>query len=88
MHPRQIKLCGQDPSLRNWGLALGTLDVDTMKLSITDISVICPVLPKGKQIRQNSLDIEAAYQLYMGAMTATEGVQAIFAEVPVGSQSA
>lgn len=46
-----------------------------------------PVLPDGKQVRQNSKDIEAAAQLAWGAWAFVQEAQAIFVEVPVGSQS-
>lgn len=83
-----IRVCGQDPSLRNWGIALGTYDTTTRLLTMDRVSVIQPDLPTGKQVRQNSLDLESAKQLSKGALAAVEGVQAVFVEVPVGSQSA
>lgn len=86
--PRSIKVVGQDPSLRNWGLAQATLDIDSKVLRIDHIDVINPVLPTGKQTRVNSLDIESAFQLTKGAWEASKGAQAVFIEVPVGSQSA
>lgn len=85
---RFIKVVGQDPSLRNWGLAVGTYGLDTGKLTIEHLGLTNPELSKGKQVRQNSLDLESGYQLYRGAVTAAEGAHAIFVEVPVGSQSA
>lgn len=85
---RSIKVVGQDPSLRNWGLAQGTYDIDSKSLRIDHISLINPVLPTSKQSRVNSLDIESAYQLTKGAWEASKGAQAVFIEVPVGSQSA
>ena len=84
----KIKVCGQDPSLRNWGLSLGTYDTVTGKLVIEEVDVINPELPTGKQVRQNSLDLESAKQLCAAALSAAKGAQAIFVEVPVGSQSA
>jgi Holliday junction resolvasome RuvABC endonuclease subunit len=85
---RTIKVVGQDPSLRNWGLAVGTLNLETKKLTIELLNLTNPVLPTGKQTRQNSSDLESAFQLYKGAMAAAEGAHAVFVEVPVGSQSA
>ena len=84
----QIRVCGMDPSLRNWGIALGTYDTETRKLEISQLSVTNPDLPEGKQVRQNSKDISAAFQLYSAARIACEGIHAVFVEVPVGSQSA
>jgi Holliday junction resolvasome RuvABC endonuclease subunit len=85
---RVIKVVGQDPSLRNWGLAVATYDLGTRLLHVDRLIVTQPVLPKGKQVRQNSSDLEAALQLYKGAQAAAEGAHAVFIEVPVGSQSA
>lgn len=85
---RTIRVVGQDPSLRNWGLAVGTLNLETKKLTIELLDLTNPVLPTGKQTRQNSQDLESAFQLYKGAMTAAKGAHAVFVEVPVGSQSA
>jgi Holliday junction resolvasome RuvABC endonuclease subunit len=85
---RLIKVVGQDPSLRNWGLAVGHLNLETKKLTIDYLDLTNPVLPKGKQVRQNSSDLESALQLYKGASDATIDAHAVFVEVPVGSQSA
>lgn len=83
-----IRVVGFDPSLRNWGMAKGTIDMVEGKLVLDHVDVIQAVLPTGKQVRQNSLDLETAYQLAAGAMDYAKGAQAIFVEVPVGSQSA
>lgn len=88
MLPQSIKVCGFDPSLRNWGIAVGNYDTQTKKISIDHVAVTNPELSKSKQVRQNSLDLEASLQLYNGMLNVLEGVQAIFVEVPVGSQSA
>jgi len=85
---RVIKVVGQDPSLRNWGLAVGSLDLETKKLTIEFVDLTNPVLPTGKQVRQNSSDLESALQLYQGATDVSIGAHAVFVEVPVGSQSA
>lgn len=85
---KTLTVVGLDPSLRNWGIAVGTYEVEQAKLTVQRLGVIQPVLPTGKQVRQNSLDLESAHQLYKGAMAAVEGAHAIFIEVPVGSQSA
>ena len=89
MSTNSIKVVGFDPSLRNWGIAKGVFyPYDAKQLVIKQLDVIQPVLPKGKQVRQNSLDLESAYQLTKGALEAAKDAQAIFVEVPVGSQSA
>lgn len=85
---RTLKVVGMDPSLRNWGLAMGTYELEIGKLTINKLCLTNPVLPTGKQVRQNSCDLEAALQLYRGAVAFATGAQAVFVEVPVGSQSA
>jgi Holliday junction resolvasome RuvABC endonuclease subunit len=83
----KLKVVGHDPSLRNWGLATGTYDLETNQLEVDWIGLVQPVIPTGKQVRQNSVDLEAASQLYKGAWEAVKGAQVVFVEVPVGSQS-
>lgn len=83
-----IRVVGFDPSLRNWGVAKGILHLgDKPELMINTLDVIQPIQSTGKQVRQNSLDLEAAEQLAKQAMAHAEGAQAIFVEVPVGSQN-
>ena len=81
-----FKVVGFDPSLRNWGISKGILSPDG--LQIHEVDLINPALSTGKQVRQNSLDLESAKQLCAGALAAAEDADAIFVEVPVGSQSA
>jgi len=83
-----IQVVGFDPSLRNWGIAKGVIDLQEKCLVVQQLQVITPVLPKTKQIRQNSQDLESARQLYEEAWAFAKDAQAIFVEVPVGSQSA
>jgi len=88
LHSPDICVVGFDPSLRNWGMAKGTIDMEKAVLLLNQVEVIQAVLPTGKQVRQNSLDLETAYQLATGALAFAKGAQAIFVEVPIGSQSA
>jgi len=84
-----LKVVGFDPSLRNWGIAQGILTPgSTWDLQILKLSVTQPILPEGKQVRQNSSDLAVAEQLCKAAWEAAQGAQAIFVEVPHGSQSA
>lgn len=89
MSTEPIRVVGMDPSLRSWGIAIGYYNPSqTSWLHVETVDVIQPVLPKGKQVRQNSLDLESAKQLHEAALKAVQGAQAVFVEVPVGSQSA
>lgn len=78
---------GFDPSLRNWGASKG-IYVPGKGVRITHLDVFQAVLPTGKQVRQNSLDLESALQICTAAAAFAKGAQAIFVEVPHGSQSA
>lgn len=83
---RPLTVVGLDPSLNNWGMARGIIDASG--LYISKLSVIQPVLLRGKQVRQNSKDLDAAVQLFTATHSMALGADLIFAEVPVGSQSA
>jgi Holliday junction resolvasome RuvABC endonuclease subunit len=85
---KTLTVIGMDPSLRNWGLAAGVYDLTDRSLKIYRLDVIQPLLTTGKQVRQNSKDLETAVQLARDAAAAVEGAHAVFVEVPVGSQSA
>lgn len=85
---RPIKVVGMDPSMRNWGVAIGLLDLDDMKITIQDLKVISPIEPTGKSIKQNSKDIHVAYQHYSTLIHILADCSAAFAEIPIGSKSA
>lgn len=85
---RQLKVCGWDPSLRNWGAALGTYDVDAQSLHLDRLVLLQTEPDKSKQVRKNSADIAAAFQLYQHAMHTVSNADVVFVEVPHGSQSA
>ena len=85
---KTLTVIGQDPSLRNWGLAKATYCLETKQLHVEKLELVNPVLPTGKQARQNSLDLESSLQLYRQALAFSQGAHTVFVEVPVGSQSA
>lgn len=74
--------------MNHWGICVGTLDLDTKKIEVKELSVVEPVVPTGKTVRQNSKDLEAAKQLTAAAVEAIRKAKVTFVEVPVGSQSA
>lgn len=84
----KLKIVGMDPSLRNWGLSHGSYDMGTGELVLTSVGIINTVSSVCKQVRKNSLDLEAAAQLCRGAHKAIQNADVVFVEVPVGSQSA
>ncbi len=83
-----LTVVGFDPSLRNWGMAKGTYNIKTNEVDIHHVDITQPVLSKSKQVRQNSLDIESASQLYSKALDYIKTADVVFIEVPVGSQNA
>lgn len=83
-----IPVLGMDPSMSAWGLAWGMYYPDQDTLTIKTLDVIKPEVPSGKQVRQNSKDLQRASDLYAAAWDAAQGAKAVFVEVPVGSQSA
>ena len=83
----KLTVVGMDPSSRNWGIAAGTLDTDTGTVTIKTLRVTQPILPEGKQVRQNSSDLALAHQLNEGVLPFLKA-NLIFAEIPQGSQSA
>lgn len=93
MPAKEITVVGFDPSMNNWGISRGIVSVDLSNLHrssmrLVHLDVIQPDKPDSKQVRVNSKDLIAAEQLARGALSAAAGAQAIFVEVPVGSQSA
>ena len=83
-----VKVAGFDPSLRNWGIAIGTYNTELLTLEVQSIDICQPDTLTGKQVRQNSKDLHKAEQLTAKAVEAARGVNVTFVEVPVGSQSA
>lgn len=83
-----IPVLGMDPSLNNWGLARGWYNPADGTLRIGTVEVTNPEFSNGKQVRQNSKDIERAESLFKAALEAANPAKAVFVEVPVGSQSA
>jgi Holliday junction resolvasome RuvABC endonuclease subunit len=84
----KIPVLGMDPSLRNWGLAAGALDLETGYLTGLHLKVIQPKEETSKQVRKNSKDLEIAKVLAFELEEYIGAAKAIFVEVPVGSQSA
>lgn len=67
---------------------MGEYDIVAKSLEVFRVQVVQPALSQKKRVRQNSLDLESAKQLCQGAHEAMQGADVVFAEVPVGSQSA
>lgn len=83
-----IPILGVDPSLRNWGLAKGLLDLDTGTFDQVELLLVETKPDSTKQVRQNSKDISSAEEITKGTLDWFKEAKVIFVEVPVGSQSA
>lgn len=84
----QIPVAGFDPSLNSWGIAEGKLDLDDGVLTDLVLETIEPEKKQGKQVRQNSVDLQRAEDLSVRAIEVARRNKVIFVECPVGSQSA
>jgi hypothetical protein len=84
----KIPVLGADPSLSNWGLARGMLDLDTGVLESIELS-LTETKPDGtKDVRKNSKDLQRAEDIATGVQKWFKWATVVFVEVPVGSQSA
>lgn len=83
-----IPVLGLDPSLRNWGLAEGLLDLETGELSSLNLILVQTEVDDTKQVRQNSKDLTAAEILATVVIPTARKAKVVFVETPVGSQSA
>ena len=84
----KIPVLGMDPSMSNWGLAAAELDLTTGVLETPALKLISPKPVSGKQVRQNSKDLQRSEDLAKPVWEQCRQAKAIFVEVPVGSQSA
>lgn len=83
-----IQVAGFDPSLTNWGIAEGQLDLDTGYLENVRLEIVSTEKGKAKQVRTNSDDLQRCEELARKALEVGRRCKAIFVEVPVGSQNA
>lgn len=85
---RMLKIAGLDPSMSNWGICIGELDALNGEFEVTSVHVIQPSKHKKTKMRQNSKDVLLSQELYKVNMLLLKDVDILFAELPIGSQSA
>lgn len=78
-----MKILGLDPSLSNWGYAVGLLDTG---LTIIDTGVIQTKPDKTKR-RQNLKDYDRCHHIYHHLVSLVKDIDVICVELPTGSQS-
>lgn len=87
-----LKIASIDPSLSNFGLAKGTIDisVESFPVTLSELQLVETDTDKSarKVVRRNSEDLERARKLLRGMQRFIADVDMVFVEVPVGSQSA
>jgi Holliday junction resolvasome RuvABC endonuclease subunit len=86
---RKIAVVGFDPSIRNWGIATATVDVDTLEVAIASIELVETEKDQAKTVRRSSDDLRRATELHDGMVAACkDGIVLAMAEIPTGTQSA
>lgn len=86
-----IKVMGIDPSMRNTGLALAEVNIQTEAWVVTHLQLVkTEAKDGGKAVRQSSRDLAAAQALHKGIASFIAFHQPTFAvsEIPSGTQSA
>ena len=87
-----LKIASIDPSLSNFGLAKGTIDisVESFPVTLSELQLVETDTDKSARtvVRRNSEDLERARKLLRGMQRFIADVDMVFVEVPVGSQSA
>lgn len=81
-----IKVAGMDPSMSNWGLAIGTYNTQTDELSFDELLVVKPVINKDKKIRASTRDIQRAETLFFHIMDKIQDIDLVVAETPIAGQ--
>jgi len=87
---RLIKLGAIDASMRNVGLAFGTYDLGTADYNVDEVHLIQTFPSKEKGVRKSSLDYQSGREMYTKLQSFLNyfNPAIMFAEMPIGSQSA
>jgi Holliday junction resolvasome RuvABC endonuclease subunit len=87
-----LKIAAIDPSLSNFGLVRGTVDIshEAFPVELSELTLVETDTDKSsrKVVRRNSEDLERARKLLRGMHRFIADADMVFVEVPVGSQSA
>ncbi len=81
-------VAGIDPALKNMGVSIMRLNLDTLELELLDLKLFETEKMTGKTVRQNSDDLRRAQELHRGLHENLTDVTVAFAEIPTGAQSA
>lgn len=84
----QIKVLAVDPSMRNFGMAKFSLDMNTLDLDLLNLRLAKTESLAGKTVRKNSDDLRRATEIKMAFFEEVADCMYVFAEIPSGAQSA
>ncbi|HBB8621947.1 TPA: hypothetical protein J2L16_001754 [Escherichia coli] len=85
---KKISVVGVDPSMSNFGLAVGTLDLETDELEIHGLTLVETKAGSNKKtVRVNSDDLRRASEIWRVAKLIIDKANMVFCELPVGSQN-
>ena len=85
---KSISVLGVDPSLSNFGIAKGQLDLETDKFSLERLELVETSPSSNKTVRKSSQDYDRCLTLATALFRYEKDVHVIFVEMPIGSQSA
>lgn len=83
----EVRICGIDGSLRNFGIAVVFLNVETMEMRVEKLEIFKTEKGKEKTVRKSSDNLERAQTIAAGIKETLKGSISAFAEVPSGGQS-
>ena len=85
-----FQIVGLDPSLNNFGMVRGNLDLHTGVFSILYLVLqeTASKTSSNKTVRKNSQDLNRARHLHKGLHAVLMGADMVMVEIPVGSQTA
>lgn len=85
---RILKVVGLDPSMSNWGVAIGYVPLDTGTMNIKELHVISPDKQKDvHKLRQSEKDLSVSRELYEELQKHLKDADVVCVELPYGSQS-
>lgn len=84
----EIRVAGLDPAFRNFGVAIGMLDIESMRLKIEKLVLLQTKNNAGKQVYKSSDNLRGAIHLHESLLELVEPCSMIFSEIPSGAQSA
>lgn len=83
----KIKIAGLDGSKTNFGIALMTMDVQTLDLEVVDLILVKTEKSTNKQVRASSDNLKRSQEIAQVLRQSLADVVSVFGEVPSGGQS-